>query len=313
LLENSRQTIADDGGNSEQTPVLLLATAGMRLLPEADQTRIYQTLQTELLQQPFASITLKTIPGWQEAAFAWLSVNYLEDNLATDPQKAPQTQGILEMGGASTQIAFATTSERDDVHDLQVGKHHYRLVAKSFLGLGQDQALSGLTKLPAKPTAIAACMPTDYTFSINGVLGKGHYDKQRCQQLVKRYVQNYHLPKQVGAIDTGKEFVALSGYYFVFHFFAAKANLHDLEAATEKTCHIPWRHLRRKFPQEDPQWLAKRCFESALYQNILSQQQGYGFDDSQPRLQVRNKIHQQPPDWALGAALYALAGKEQHS
>ncbi|KAI9216557.1 nucleoside phosphatase family-domain-containing protein [Blastocladiella britannica] len=128
------------------TPVRVLATAGMRLLPLRDQERIIDAVCTVLHEFAFAAhpagchATVKVISGEDEGLYGWLALNYLagrldavaneaaqasvHSNTATsaDDAAAPvepvapvltadaaagMTLGFLDMGGASTQIAFA--------------------------------------------------------------------------------------------------------------------------------------------------------------------------------------------------------------
>lgn len=64
-----------------------------------------------------------------------------------------QTIGALDLGGASTQIAFETSEEvedKDNVMELKLYGQTYRLYTQSFLCYGQDQFLRKLLALLIK-------------------------------------------------------------------------------------------------------------------------------------------------------------------
>ncbi|KAJ9117282.1 hypothetical protein QFC20_000428 [Naganishia adeliensis] len=139
------------------TPIYLLATAGMRLLPAQHQQDILEAtcnslrndypfrLDTKNEQGPCGE-SVRIISGEEEGMWGWVAVNYLmdgfghapavssEDNPAllplpelekedqgslesdipptlVDPNQHTPTFGFLDMGGASTQIAFSPTFE----------------------------------------------------------------------------------------------------------------------------------------------------------------------------------------------------------
>lgn len=93
------------------TPVYVLATAGMRLLNPERSTAIVQSadaaLERILGEEHGAEYTMRVISGEEEGFFGWLAVNYLMDGFVNRHKHAHQhTWGFLDMGGASTQIAF---------------------------------------------------------------------------------------------------------------------------------------------------------------------------------------------------------------
>lgn len=85
------------------TPVVLRATAGLRMIGEEASGHILTHVRTLLRDSQFrfdkdewASI----LAGNEEAVYSWVTVNYLLDRAADD------TVGTLEMGGGSSQIAY---------------------------------------------------------------------------------------------------------------------------------------------------------------------------------------------------------------
>ncbi|ESK91386.1 golgi apyrase [Moniliophthora roreri MCA 2997] len=102
----------------QETPLFLLATAGMRLLPAEQQAEIllqtcnfFRTHSHFKLEEKSAvgpcGSSVRIITGEEEGLFGWIAVNYLMDGfMSNSPKGNRTTYGFLDMGGASTQIAF---------------------------------------------------------------------------------------------------------------------------------------------------------------------------------------------------------------
>ncbi|ODQ52163.1 hypothetical protein SAICODRAFT_66485 [Saitoella complicata NRRL Y-17804] len=155
LLEHALSLIPPS--KISETPIFLLATAGMRLLTPEQQSAIlaetcaYTRAHTSFLL-PDCSSHIQVIPGEVEALYGWLTINYLLDTLSTPPtpQNQHPTYGFLDMGGASAQIAFApnaTEAERhdDDLYLVRlrtvggVGRE-WRVFVSTWLGFGANEA-----------------------------------------------------------------------------------------------------------------------------------------------------------------------------
>lgn len=90
---------------------------------------------------------IRIISGEEEGLFGWIAVNYLMDQFTKDDGRT--TYGFLDMGGASTQIAFepsaeqrAKTKDLIDVHLRLIGGDniHHRVFVTTWLGYGTNQA-----------------------------------------------------------------------------------------------------------------------------------------------------------------------------
>ena len=88
----------------------MLATAGMRVLPEISQAAILAEIRrrTPLLTNfHFADNHVDVISGKEEGMYAWISANYVLNRLRIGENgKREDSVGIIDMGGGSTQIAF---------------------------------------------------------------------------------------------------------------------------------------------------------------------------------------------------------------
>ena len=117
------------------TPIYLLATAGMRLLGPEEQAAILTHACHYLLSFNFrvddpsetlgpCGSSVRIITGEEEGLFGWIAVNYLMDGFKSKSSRNSKgkeketdflrtTYGFLDMGGASTQIAFEPGAEHE--------------------------------------------------------------------------------------------------------------------------------------------------------------------------------------------------------
>ncbi|KIW13172.1 hypothetical protein PV08_08359 [Exophiala spinifera] len=142
-----------------ETPIFLLATAGMRLLPDQQQKDILGSVCSYIRSEtdfslPDCDLHVQVIPGETEGLYGWLAANYLlggfdasEDH---DHGKGHHTYGFLDMGGASAQIAFAPNATEAEKHanDLTLLRlrtidgvpHEYKVFVTTWLGFGANEA-----------------------------------------------------------------------------------------------------------------------------------------------------------------------------
>lgn len=144
------------------TPLVVYATGGMRMLPERQQKDIYDGLVAGLSSNKNVPFRIKrenfrTIEGSDEGYFAVLAVNYLAGRLGSDLRILAQkssTQsidtgspvlGALDLGGASAQVAFYIADNKSESFDRHVrSKTLHRYVqredffSKSLLGFGTE-------------------------------------------------------------------------------------------------------------------------------------------------------------------------------
>ncbi|RDB14812.1 putative guanosine-diphosphatase [Hypsizygus marmoreus] len=129
------------------TPVAVKATAGLRLLPGTQSADIIAAVERRLHEEyPFPLAEKDPVvimDGKDEGVYAWITANYLLDTIRSD-SKDTATYAVLDLGGASTQIAFEPTFSRPD-SSLVEGEHKYDLVfggkkhllyQHSYLGYG---------------------------------------------------------------------------------------------------------------------------------------------------------------------------------
>ena len=96
-----------------KTSLFVLATAGLRLLPEAQREAILDNLRKELPRRyPFIVMDqhVQMISGKWEGIYSWVAVNYVLGRLSRpvngSSSAPPRTVGMVDMGGGSVQIAY---------------------------------------------------------------------------------------------------------------------------------------------------------------------------------------------------------------
>ena len=121
----------------------ILATAGMRLKPKEQADAIYDKLEKLPNTNGYYVKGAMTITGQYEGLYGWLAANFENGKLdfkkeAARPtlKYAGQPYGILEIGGASMQIAFTCLTNS---HDCLTRPGIGHIYTKSYLGGGVDQ------------------------------------------------------------------------------------------------------------------------------------------------------------------------------
>ncbi|OTF69481.1 hypothetical protein BLA29_009120, partial [Euroglyphus maynei] len=93
---------------AKQTPIILKATAGLRLLTNNDANRILDHVQQQFRSLPFKidDNSVSMLSENDEGLFAWYTVNFLLQKL----HKINESIATLDLGGGSTQITFSTNN-----------------------------------------------------------------------------------------------------------------------------------------------------------------------------------------------------------
>ncbi|KAL1714385.1 nucleoside phosphatase GDA1/CD39, partial [Schizophyllum commune] len=158
LLDHARNHIPPS--LHHETPLFLLATAGMRLLTPTQQADVLQeTCRFLALHSNFkidgpsaagpCGSSVRIITGEEEGLFGWIAVNYLMDGFIGSSD-IRTTYGFLDMGGASTQIAFepgeAHVADNDNslvevrLRLLTGEEIRHKVFVTTWLGYGTNQA-----------------------------------------------------------------------------------------------------------------------------------------------------------------------------
>uniref|UniRef100_A0A2K5IRT6 Uncharacterized protein n=1 Tax=Colobus angolensis palliatus TaxID=336983 RepID=A0A2K5IRT6_COLAP len=290
------------------TPLYLGATAGMRLLnltnPEAS-TSVLTAVTHTLTQYPFDFRGARILSGQEEGVFGWVTANYLLENFIKygwvgrwfRPRKG--TLGAMDLGGASTQITFETTSPAEDRASevqLRLYGQHYRVYTHSFLCYGRDQVLQRLLASALQTHSFHPCWPRG--FSTHVLLGdvyqspctmdqrpqtfnssarvslSGSSDPHLCRDLVSGLFSfssclfsrcsfnGVFQPPVAG------NFIAFSAFFYTVDFLQTSmglpvATLQQLEAAAVNVCNQTWAQVSPAPPLQG-------CAEGLLLQPLPS-------------------------------------------
>ncbi|KRX38352.1 Nucleoside-diphosphatase mig-23 [Trichinella patagoniensis] len=182
LIDSSIKHIPVD--RIKQTSLFVLATAGMRLLPAEESNAIIEELRStlpKLYDFVVSSENLEVINGRWEGIYAWITINYVlgrfscnktVSNVDMTVQKktcSSSTAGIVDLGGASLQIAYEvkqpTQNNNTNLHselyeELNLGNddasvsHKYTVFANTYLGYGANVGIERYKKWLANTSTI---------------------------------------------------------------------------------------------------------------------------------------------------------------
>ncbi|EMT66105.1 Golgi apyrase [Fusarium odoratissimum] len=186
-----------------ETPVYLMATAGMRLLPKPQQSALLKSMCTYLQSNtnfilPDCDAHIQVISGETEGLYGWIAANYLLGGFdhpeEHDHGKNHHTYGFLDMGGASAQIAFAPNATESAKHadDLKMVRmrtldgspSEYKVFTATWLGFGANQARSRYVErlqehynTDSTQELPDPCMPNGLRTTLDGELVESKSDK----------------------------------------------------------------------------------------------------------------------------------------
>eukprot|EP01018_Ginkgo_biloba_P021381 Gb_19471 [translate_table: standard] len=124
------------------TPLFLLATAGLRRLPASDAEWVLDKAWSILEKSSFMCQRswVKIISGVEEAYYGWVALNYNMKTFAKVPRKA--TFGALDLGGSSLQVTFESGIMGQSEYDLNlsIGSMEHHIHAYSLAGYGLNDA-----------------------------------------------------------------------------------------------------------------------------------------------------------------------------
>ena len=296
ILDEVARYLSSKNVDLSQVKISVLATAGMRLLPENEQQAIYANVRSFIRNNYAFSLStqnVRTISGTQEGLYGWLDVNYLSNNFA----HPDSTVGSIDMGGASTQIAFATsdTSQPENEIDLTINNTRYRVFSKSFLGLGQNQALSAMTNNPNS----SYCYPDGYNYNTQS----GAFNFSGCGAIYRGLIYAHNVEQKV--IPTvGQNFIAYTGIFYTYDFFNVLQTPTNvaLQSHINDICTKTWADLQSAYPAIPGKFLSTFCANGVYFYDLLYNT--YRLQGSQ--LTVTSEINKTGIDWTLGALLYDL-------
>ncbi|KAJ8269960.1 hypothetical protein GJAV_G00108710 [Gymnothorax javanicus] len=297
----------------KRTPVMLKATAGLRLLPEEKAQALLDQVRQVFDESPFLipNDSVGIMDGTNEGILAWVTVNFLTGHLYSSSK---QTVGTLDLGGGSTQITFLPKSKKtidvapeDYIATFDMFNATYKLYTHSYLGNGLKAArLATLGALGAEGLQwrvfSSSCLPKKYkedwtfggiTYKVSGV-DDGSSGFKRCYEEVQKVVKGVvHQPVELKA---GSVFYAFSYYYdravdagLIGGSEGGAVEVRDFKKRAKEVCSKMSKH-----PTVNP----FLCMDMTYITCLLKE--GFGFKENTV-LQLTKKVNNVEASWALGA------------
>ncbi|XP_043460672.1 ectonucleoside triphosphate diphosphohydrolase 6 isoform X3 [Prionailurus bengalensis] len=287
------------------TPLVLKATAGLRLLPGEKAQKLLQKVKEVFKASPF-------LVGDDCVSI----MNGTDEGSLKTPGRS--SVGMLDLGGGSTQITFLPrvedtlqTSPPGYLTSLQMFNRTYKLYSYSYLGLGLMSArlaiLGGMEGKPAEDgkELVSPCLSPGFTgewqhaeitYRISGQKAAVNLH-ELCASRVSEILRNkVHRTEEVKDVD----FYAFSYYYDL----AANVGLIDVEKggslvvgdfdiAAKYVCRTAETH-----PLGNPFLCMDLTYISLLLQE-------FGFPENKV-LKLTRKINNVETSWALGAIFHYI-------
>ncbi|XP_074852906.1 nucleoside diphosphate phosphatase ENTPD5 isoform X1 [Carettochelys insculpta] len=315
LLEMAKEAVPPQ--HWKKTPVVLKATAGLRLLPEPKAQALLTEVREVFEESPFLvpNNSVSIMDGSSEGVLAWITVNFLTGQLYGQNQ---QTVGTLDLGGASTQITFLPRFEEtleqtpvDFVTSFEMFNSTYKLYAHSYLGFGLKAArlaTLGALEMEAVDGQMfrSSCLPKrlEAEWHFGGMRyqyggnREGETGFEPCYSEVLKVVQGrLHQPDEIRK----SSFYAFSYYYdravdtdLIDYEKGGILEVRDFERKAKEVCD----NLDR-YTSASP----FLCMDLTYITVLLKE--GFGFEDN-TLLQLAKKVNNIETSWALGATFHLL-------
>uniref|UniRef100_A0A8C9ZL12 nucleoside diphosphate phosphatase n=1 Tax=Sander lucioperca TaxID=283035 RepID=A0A8C9ZL12_SANLU len=276
----------------KRTPLVLRATAGLRLLAAEKAQLLLKQVQHVFDESPFLvpDNSVSVMNGTNEGILAWISLNYL-----TGEYCKLKTVGILDLGGGSTQITFLPKLRKtiesvpvaDYVARFDIFNSTFELYTYSYLGNGLMAArLATLGAVGAEGTVHEQELPLAVCYA-------GY---KLCYQEVLKVVKGIiHQPYE---LKDSNVFYAFS-YYFdravdaglIDGVRGGMLEVRDFKKRAKEVC-----NKMTKYPPIS----SFLCMDLTYITCLLKD--GFGFKESTV-LQLTKKVNNVEASWALGATL----------
>ncbi|GJJ78562.1 golgi apyrase [Entomortierella parvispora] len=350
LLDHALKIIPES--QIANTPIYLLATAGLRLVKDDVREKILaNSCQYIKDNYNFAlgacKDHIRNISGQEEGIYGWVAINYLmggfdkggvkminlsdgsEQHDSSDSDSLPpsydnedgddpssqshrHTLGFLDMGGASTQIAFEPSPKASEEHandltavslrTLDGESMQYNVFVTTFLGYGSNQARRRYVKdyllppgLEHEPETVIEdpCLPKNLELSEThtqphvNLKGTGSFlgCLKRVEALLNKDKECYDIPCLFNGVHTPpidfniNTFIGVSEYWYSSHDILGLGGAYDyaeFERKSAEFCSTGWEDIkdRPEYEGQTQERLEMQCFKSAWLSNVLHE--GFG-------------------------------------
>ncbi|CAB4068384.1 ENTPD4 [Lepeophtheirus salmonis] len=303
----------------KETPLFILATAGMRLLGRDKQLNIMKHLGITVNENSnfiFPENNLEIITGKQEGIYQWLAINYVlgkftnhytaYENGRPLLHKRPTTVGVMDMGGASMQIALEVAdSVKNYPHVVEINLGGSSWFHKNFNNSTGNSTIKGIdstSKLenPCYPNGL------EYESSLKIDIDKLTNELEigiKCDTVCPD--DGIQLPSF--KFERTK-FYGMSEFWYsmndVFQ-MGGHYNYNKFADASKAFCNESWKKTLEVHSSEhlEDMRMETQCFKSAWICAVLHE--GYKFPKSYTKLTSSpSTINGEVVHWTLGAILY---------
>ncbi|ODV77001.1 golgi apyrase [Suhomyces tanzawaensis NRRL Y-17324] len=269
------------------TPIFILSTAGMRLLSPDKQTAILKETCAVIRQNtnfylPNCGDYIQIIDGKTEGMYGWLGLNYLMGQFDEYDLSAEKHEsiGFMDMGGASSQIAFVPSSKEElekhnedlslvTLRNINGDTQKWNVFVETWLGFGANEArnrfLKSLISLASYENDNAKdindpCLPKGASFEYTymdkkyNIKGLGNYEmclKNTYPLLMKNIpcesepclFNGVHGPKMNFDAD---KFVGISEYWYTANDIfqsGGEYNYHKFNEKVKEYCESDWSQI----------------------------------------------------------------------
>lgn len=327
LLDQLDAYLNQQGIAKADVPVALLATAGMRNVRRDDRAAaqaILDSTANAITASGHPVAANRILPAVQEATLAWLDSNVLAGTL----DKKKGGIGIVEVGGASAQVAFRSpVAKGRAVQQVKVDGKVIPVVAVSYLGLGGNDARSLMQKANDAgsfcfPNNATGAEPSTYVSSSASPVNAGTamFSWNRCATAFSGTIE------QVGEVRTAAatvmpstlrdlpgfaaaDFVGLGSLPFTYGDLGIAEATNEkaaLRGATISTCtgDDAWSKVLAKYAGRSAAFADTLCSNSAYSYELLFGATGVGVDHK--RFTVDDSAFSRSPAWTSGYAITVL-------
>jgi len=292
IMDSSKDLPKDE---ITRTKMYVFATAGLRILPEYQQndiiSRVYSYLYTN---SPYKvkKKYIRIMSGDEEGLYGWISVNYLMNSLSYDNI----TYGSIDMGGASTQVAYQIENKQSSEHIINYNSKDFYVKSESLLGFGVNEAMK---KTFALLNNFHPCFPKGFSMNLsNGIIINGSGSFWKCTEIIQKII-----PKKEFII-LKNEFISMASFYYLNSFFnlTEGSSIEELSNHTIHFCELEWELMNRMFISNE--YLKNYCFFGAYQYLFLQGSFGYSF--SKTSVKKVGHINGSELSWAIGAMMVII-------
>lgn len=295
-----------------ETPIIVRATAGLRLLPEEKANQLISHVKDAIFKLNYdgGSRAVEIMDGSDEGIFIWYTVNLLFDLMYGE------TMAALDLGGGSTQITYQLNDKekgvmpKNDQFVVPCGGDNITVYTHSYLNLGLLAARYGVLRLEAGDATTnqftSICVDpiiqdekwtyANKQYNIRGAQRPTGQKKdvtyEKCHALIKKYVQKTldfepkHPPRgNVAAMSYFYDVAADAGIIDVMKggsISVGQYRSYAMNACSASNVEQPW-----------------ACLDLVYIVTLL--QDAYKIHDDKP-ISLYKKVNGHEVSWALGLA-----------